>query len=396
MGQSALQAFRADFPADGSSPTPEDHAAVLVATLLRQSLAAEGTAAERVREDALKIARASLGEHALEQGSTYDGFPARSRTDTIRLLSQRTDLAGRLHLAEHLLESAAEMETDRVDAGRILADRAKMSRKRGQLDLSFEQLQQLLRDARVLKSSELAAKAHLGIAAVAETRGNFVEFRVRIKRVIRIAKAARLNNLLAVGYSGLATAESVGGRYGEAVACFWKAYRLIGGNGQIARAVLGNLAQTLLISGRPTEARKISVMVLQNAPPVITTLPTLGTYAIASAQLGDAEAVRWAGAEVRRLARGHTTPRDLAEALIECSAALQSIGETSDVATMRAQADELARRNGLHGLTFHEAVQSVKVLSKPHRFGAAATEVADEIVQLEVPRIPEMVAALPL
>jgi tetratricopeptide (TPR) repeat protein len=394
IGQSALQAFRADFPVDGTGPTQEDHATVLVATLLRQSLAAEDGTAERMREEALEIARASLGERALEQGSTYDGFPARSRTDTIRLLSQRSDLAGRLHLAEHLLASAAEMETNPVDAGRIVVDRAKISRKRGQLDLSLEQLQQLLRQARRLKSMELVAKAHIGIAAVAETRGNFVEFRVQVKRAIRIARSARLNTLLASGYSGLATAEAIAGQYGDAVTHFWKGYQLIGGHGQIARALLGNLGQTLLLSGRPVEARKVASSVLQNDPPIISALPCLGTYAIASAQLQDAEAVRWASAAVRRLASGHTTPKDLAEALMECSAALESIGDRSEAETMKGRADALAEQHGLHALTFREAMRSVQLLGQPQRFNAAASEAAAQIDGLEVPRIPVLAAAL--
>jgi tetratricopeptide (TPR) repeat protein len=397
VGQSALQAFRADIPADGLNPTREDDAAVLVATLLRHSLAAQDAAVtEQLTDEALKVARASLGADALAEGATYDDHPATSRADVIRLLSQRTDRMGRLRVAEHMLESAAELESDPVECGRILSDRSRVSRKLGRLDLSQEQNHELLRDARRLRSPELAAKAHAGLAAIAETRGNYAEFRNQLNFVIRFSKSARLTNLLASGYSGVATSEALAGRYGNAVTHFWKAYRLVDGRGHIGAALLGNLAQTLLISGRPAEARKVATVLLQNAPPSLSKLPSLGTFAIASAQLRDLEAVRWASAEVRVVGRGRTDPRDLAEALMECSAALEFIGERTEGATMKRRAEALALQYGLHALTFKEAMQSVQTLSAPLHFTSTASRVAAEIRDLEVPRLPASAAALPL
>ena len=368
---------------------------MLAATLLRQSLAAEDeSTAARVREEAVAIARESLGEQQLALGCTYDDFPARTSTDVFRLLTQRTDHSGRLHLAEHILESVAAIETDPIESGRVLADRGRVARKLGQLDLGFERYQQLLRDARRLKSPELAARAHYGLAAVAQTRGNFAECRAQDLRLIRIARGARLNNLLAGGYSGLATMDSMSGRYGDAVAHFWKAYQLVDGHGQIGRTVLVNLAQTLLVSGRPREAKKVAEIVLQANPPLLSAMPVLGTLAIASAQLREADTVRWAHTQLRSIEESRTDPYNLAQALIECAAALETLGERADATAMRRRAEALAEQYGFHGLTFQEAMRSVQILGEPHRFHTAAAAAAAAIVELDAPELPRLLATL--
>jgi tetratricopeptide (TPR) repeat protein len=393
LGQSALQAFRSDIFPGAADATPDDQAAVLVATLLRQSLAVpDEVDVSPIREKALEIARTSLGEGALSEGCTYDDFPARSSSDVIRLLSQRTDRTGRLQLAQHLLESAAEIETDAIDSARILNERARAARKLGFLDLSAEQSQQVLREGRRLRSPELLAKGHLALGALAETRGNWVEYRSQTRLGLRIARSNRLRKLSASAYSGLGTSNAMLGRYGDAVANLWKAYELAEGKGFIAQTALGNLGQTLLISGRPAEARKIATMVLQVAPRG-TLPPTLGQFAIANAQLGDKDAVRWAAAQMSQFEKGgHAF--EVAEALMECSAALNAIGERAAAGAMMRRSEEMAMRYGFHGLTFQEAMKSVQRISEPPPFNQAAAKATAAIEEIEVPDIAELAAAL--
>jgi tetratricopeptide (TPR) repeat protein len=395
LGQSALQAFRSDIIPGEPASTADDQSAVLVATLLRQSLAAADDAgAEPVQEKALEVARASLGEEALNEGCTYDDFPARSRSDVIRLLSHRTDRAGRLHLSQHMLESAAEIEKNPIDSARILNERARTARKIGLLDLSFEQSQQVLREGRRLRSPEIMVRGHLGLGALAQTRGNLVEYRERIQTSLRMARAHHFTRLSASAYSGLGTVCAMTRRYGDAVAHYWKAYELTGGKGFIAQTSLNNLGQTLLISGRPAEARKVATVVLQTAARG-TLAPTLGIFAVASAQIGDHEGVQWAADQINQVAKGQGNTREIAEALMECSAALNAIAERPEAAAMKRRSEELAMRYGFHSLTFQEAVQSVQRISEPPPFNQAGTRATTAIEELEVPRIPELAAALP-
>ena len=395
LGPSALQAFRSDVIPGAPEGTEEDHSAILVATLLRQSLAGiDEVSAKPIREKALEVARTSLGEPALSEGCTYDDFPARSESDVIRLLSQRTDRAGRLHLAQHLLESIAEIETSPIDSGRILSERARVTRKLGLLDFAAEQLHELTRAGRRLRSAELIAKAHFGFAALANMRGNFVEYRARLRVGIRIARANHLRRVCADGYSGLGTSSALQGKYGDAVAYFWKSHQLAGGKGQIAISALSNLAQTLLISGRPVEARKVATVVMQTAPRAVVA-PALGTFAIASVQMGDREGVLWAAEQIGKFAVGYGTAKETAEALMECSAALNAIGEKAGAGAMKRRSEEMAARYGFFGLTFHEALQSVQRISEPPPLNKAAAKATAAIDDLEVPRFPELAAALP-
>lgn len=395
LGQSALQAYRSDIVPGSPEPTREDQDAILVATLLRQSLAAaDEETATRIQGEAIALARKSLGETILSQGCTYDDHPARSRSDVIRLLAQRTDHAGRLRLAQHLLESAAELETDAIECGRILSDRAKTSRKLGYLDLAFAQYTKLLSDAKALRSGELLAMAHQGLAAFAETRGNFVEYRSHIRSMIRIARAHRLTKLSAAGYAGLGKSQALLGLFGDAVENLWKAYQLSEGNGYIAWMALGNLAQTLLVSGRPAEARKIATMVIHDSPSLVTAAPSIGAYAVTSAQLRDVAGVRWAAAQLARFDGSVGNPREVAEALMECSAALDAIGESTEAATMKRRSDDLAVHYGFHSLTFQEAMVSVQRASEPQRFKASAAKAAAAIREMEVPRLPDLAVAL--
>jgi tetratricopeptide (TPR) repeat protein len=396
MGQSALQAYQADLPIGGTSPTPKDQAAVLTATLLRQSLiAGDDSLSERMRAEAVSIARTNIGEAALREGCSYQDHPADSPTDVMRVLAQQSSQAGRNNLAQHLLESLAEIETDPVGRGRILADRCRVSRRLNYLDLSSEQAHELLRVGRRVRNTELMALAHMLLGAVAEARGNRVEFRACISRTLRLAKAAGLRRLEASAHEGLGTSDAMLGRYGDAVGHYWRAYRLAEGRGHVARAVLGNLAQTLLYSGRPTEARNVAAMVLRDSPPLIGRFPVLGAFALASANLGDAEAVRWACAQVRQLAKSRHHARESAEAMIECAAALEAIGDLGPAGVLRRRGSAIAERYGFHALTFEEAMLSARRGARPEiHFHGAAADAAAEIVKMDVPRIPNDLALL--
>jgi hypothetical protein len=210
-----------------------------------------------------------------------------------------------------------------------------------------------------------------------------------------MARAHRFRRLSASGYTGLATVSAMKGRYGDAVANYWRAYELTGGKGFIAQTALGNLGQTLLISGRPAEARKVAAAVLQKGSPG-TRAPTLGLFAIASAHLGDNEAVRWAAAQVNQLSKGPGHAREIAEALMECSAALNAVAQKSEAAAMKHRSEQMAIRYGFHGLTFQEAMKSVQRISEMSSFNKAGTQATMAIEELEAPPIEELVAALPV
>lgn len=393
LGPSALQAFRADTPVGGATPDAEDQASVLSATLLRQALIPNVTPDVRrsIRERAIEIARGSLGADMLTLGCTYDEYPATSDVDVVRLLAQRTEHKGWLHLAQHLLESAAEIAVETIETGRVLADRARNSRKQGKLALSEAQTEELFRMASRAKSDELLVHAKASMAALAQTRGNLSAFAHLAEEILSIATKARLTRRAAGAHIGLGTLAGLAGDYDRSVAHLWSAFLGSPPRGELSNAALANLAQTLAVSGRLVESRKVATLLLDTSPPIQTALPTLGGYALSSARLGDAEAVHWACQHVRRLARTRHHPREVAGALIECSAALELVGKTPPAGVLRRRAVALATAYGFHDLTFREALDAAMgPLPERIAFTGAGARAEIEIAELIVSRLPTL------
>lgn len=387
-GQSALQAYRADLPRGGAEPTAYDGDAILVATLVRQSLSGGHDVGERIRAEAIAMAKRSLGAPALLAGCTYDDHAAESDVDVMRLLAQRTAQSGWLCLSQHLLESTTEFATDPIDCGRLLADRARNSRKQGRLDLSEEQTLELMRRGKRLSSTYLIALAHDMLGGLAQTRGNFVELAKHAEESVRLSQEWGFRRLLASGYGGLGVRAGMSGQYGEAVVYFWSSYHTAGESGVTASASLGNLAQILLLSGRPADARKIATLVLHSRPPIQNALPLLGGYAVASARVGDREGVEWACNQVRHLARSPHYAREIAGALLECATGLEEIGRHPQASVLRRRAESIATDFGFHDLTFSEAlVAGSGAPPARQEFVGAAARAAAEIAELEVSRI---------
>lgn len=388
VGRSALEAFRSDLPLGGAEPTKQDGVAIMVATLVRQSLAAgiDDSSGIRIRSEAVEMAKRSLGEAKLTEGCTYDDHSAEADTDVFRLLAQRTEHAGWLNLAQHLLESTAEFCRDAIGRGRILSDRSRISRKRGLLDLSQAQNEELLRLGIRLKSADLAARAHIGLSGLAQTRGNFFEFQKYQLKTLRIARRAGLRRSRASAHEGLGTYASIRGDYNAAVNHLWSAYRLADGAMVIENAALVNLAQTFLVSGHFENARKVVVLVLNGAPPLQSALPVLGSYAIASSHLGDVAAVEWATSQVRRLAKSRHHPRDVAGALFECASALEHVGHLAQGGVLRRRAERMALSYGFHDLTFAESIASGALpFTERQRFTGLAARANAEIEEMDMP-----------
>ena len=393
LGESALQAFRADQPLGGANPDVEDEATILAATLLRQQLSvpAGDPSAVRIRSTAVALAAESLGQAALDEGCTYDEHPSRSDVDVIRRLSQRTEHKGWLHLAQHLLETLGEMAVEPVDQGRLLDDRARNSRKQGFHDLAQAQLEELGRLGKRVRSNELIARTHLGLAAVAQVRGNMVGLREHTEMQLKVASRGKFRRLVASAHVGLGTYAGRTGDYSNSVAHLWQAYRAGSELGVIAENALGTLAQVLMLAGRPGEGRKVSSMILATSKRPQALLPRLGTYALCSAALNEEDAVAWSCARVRELAKRRHYHREIADALVECAIALEMIGRPSQAGVMRRRAETLANTYGFFDLTFTEALSAPHgpPLERPRFFGGGA-EAEREIAGLSVPRIPEM------
>ena len=373
-GATALQSAHSDMQrATGHASTAVGNM-LLVATLLRQTAVRED---QRSRRIALRLARETLGANALRRGCTNDHRPAESELDVIRLLAHHAQQAGFLATAQNLLESASHLCETPLDRGRLLTERARNSRKLGLLDLCQAQNAAVLALANEIDSDELRVRATFDLAALAQTRGNFVAMKRFLQRGIRVAEQGGFGPLAATGYIGLGIHAAKRGQFDEAVSYLWTAYGRSDGRSEAAQEVLVNLGQVFLDAGHPAEAQIVSSLARQAATSVHLTLPALGCLAVASARIGDRKTTNKACAAIRKLDKPGLYPRELAGALLDCSAAMAALGATAQAVALHERAMTLAGEYGFHDLTF------VPPAAQAHVFAAPATRIVQSLADLE-------------
>jgi hypothetical protein len=152
---------------------------------------------------------------------------------------------------------------------------------------------------------------------------------------------------------------------------------------------LQNLGQLMLEAGHPAGARACFAAVMTRGAPSHTLLPALGGLALASAQEGNEATVEWSVREVWR-ARTLAVPRfELAEALLESSVALASLGRGTESERYRQAAEEIAKAEGYHELVFRSAEAQRPVRrSTPAPIRASGTDVIREVSRLEPAQLP--------
>jgi hypothetical protein len=321
-----------------------------------------------------------LGSTVLARGCAYDSSPARSPVDVFRLIAETAEQRGDLKLAENVLESLAHLPSVHpVAAGRVLADRARNSRKQGRVHLAYAQLRELLRHGRVIKSNELCARAWMGLGAVAQTRGNFAEMRRSVRHGLRIASAAGLHRLAATGHAGLGVDASMGGDPSQAISHLWQAYQLSAGDERSQSEFLGNLSHVFLLAGHAEVARAAASAVLRSSPPLRIGLPALGTFAIASAHLHDRVAAGWAARQAQRLARTRGHAREVAGAMIECALAWSILRDEPRAGVLRRRSESLAVKHGFYDLTFREALAAAPAPARSQPLSRPAAAAAAEV-----------------
>jgi hypothetical protein len=382
-GGSALEAYATDLPL---SKVPNDATSlwIFAASLLRQAgvSATSGRQQKTLIAAAVARARVVIDAGMLARGCQYDQWPARNNIDVLRLLAEHCENSGALTLSAHLLESLSACVGDETQRGRVLADRARVSRKRGLVDLAKAQAEEVKRRGTALKSPDLVARAWVTLGAVAQVSGNYVEMRRCAKAAVRIAERAGLDRLASAAHGGLGVQAAVRQAFSEAVTHFWSAFVLAKDDRRFGHNQLSNLAHVLYASGHADEARSVASLVLSEAPIPSTRLGALGTYALSSARLRILEDVQWACGEVSALATSSAYPREVAVALTDCGCALEILGAAEAGRALRARAEVIAGEHGFNDLVFAEGVTAMNgSTAAPQPLDRTAARAATAAVQ---------------
>ncbi len=327
---------------------------------------------------------------ALAYGCAFDP-PKVDRTSSIavlRLLAEKMEYAGTLNLATSLLEGlAGVLPVDSVNAGRVLAQRARLSWKAGKTDLALARYRHLRRKARKLGSGELALRSFAGFAVLAQMRGNFPAVRRWSDLLVSGAERGEYKRLASLGHHGLMLVNARAGKIKDAITHGWSAFCGREGHQEGQVEVLSNIGQLFLEAGRPEIARSAFVRVLVARPSIRVCVPALGGYALASAALSDSRAVHWAAAEASAISDRPGFGYETASTLLDCASALEAIGETPYASVLRARGSTIAQYAGYHELVHRAETASSLVPSR----GLTELPISVEqgIAQLPAMALPE-------
>ena len=357
--------------------------------MVGQVSAVRGKDQRRILDDAAGMAAGLFDPLSLAYGCSFDP-PKVVRTSpiaVIRLLAERVEDAGSLNLATSLLEGlGAVLPADSTNAGRVLAQRARVSWKMGNVDLALARYQTLRRKARHAESNELLIRAWAGYGAIAQLRGNYPNVRHWAGRIVDRAERCRYNRLASLGHHGLMVAYAVAREFSEAISHGWSSYRGRDGDRSGQIEMLANIGRLFFDAGDYAVARSALVKVLAAKPGLRVGASALGGFALVSAAIGDRTAVRWAASEASSLMDQPSSRYNTASALLDCANALDAMGESPYGSVLRARGSTIAQYAGYHELV-HRA-QSAP-MGRPTPLAAPAIAVAVEIGRLPEVELPD-------
>ena len=388
-GVSPLSSLRTDLA--GRPTTPHDDVAIVVASLLRRAAQLPHDAVgARAHALASRFARRSLPPEVLRHGPVFDEPGRRSPNKVLRTFADETmRVHGSLALASNMLESLATLVApDSYEGGLLLSQRAAIAFYAGETDMSNERYRQVIRLGKRLGERELVARGMLGLAGVRMVAGNYPEGERASKRAIRYC-GNMFPRLRGNATLRLAVVYATRGLFDRALDHAWRAYKLVRRIELDRQLVLVNLAQILYDAGHPEAARAAASHLLRQKLQRQQLLGVLGTYACASAATHDGGAVEWASRQLWRLAKAPWFTQTLADALLDCSFALEEIGHVARAARLRARARETAVRHGYHDIAYlaEHSIRRGRPRT-PSRLKHATAAIVSEVCALRQDRGP--------
>jgi tetratricopeptide (TPR) repeat protein len=386
---SAAAAYRADMSGRRLEFDADDGTWLAIATILEHAARLPAESRCVLVNDAIELAQSVVPSSELAQRAPRE-WPEGDRTpsEIILLVADRAETAGCLHLAAFILDAlaAAVLEITPVQRGRIIARRARVAWKSGEIDAAADRYHDLDRLGRRLGNTELRVRANIGYVALAQMRGNYPEMEQFAKRAARLAEQAGLSALARNAYDGLTIAAGARGDVDTALRVGWRVYELSQDDPVDQAAILQNVGQALLDAGHAQAARAAFSAVVSHALPPHVLLPALGGLANAAAQLRDVESVKWAASEVQRLRKSLAPRYALAQALVECAGALASVGSMIVAESLRDAALGMARRHA-----FHEVVYKAEILDlrSPARVGSKRISLGEAAGRVANDRLPD-------
>ncbi len=335
--------------------TREQGSWIVAVTLLDNARVGALPEREATIEAAAALAVRMIGQPEIDRKLAYDRplIPAAPAVAIIRLLIQRMEDAGALHLARVAIDALCATATlSPLDSARFLALQLRLAWKMGEVDRAQQGYEWLEEIGKRLGEPELTIRAWVGFSAVSQLKGNYPALREWSVRTVRLAEQNGYHRLAALGHHGLTVSAGMAGDFDGAIVHAWRHLSCVRGHSADEAAVHGHFGQILMDAGWHAQARAAFSRVITMDPPRRVLFPASGGLALASAHLGEVAAVRWVHAEVAAQIGRSALPYPLASALLECAMGLHIVGDLSASMDAGAAARVIANKYGYHEIVF--------------------------------------------
>lgn len=348
-----VEAFRRDYQRNSDRTSLEGVGALWLA--LSTTLTRAATAPREARGLLRSLGRARISSTFPTVTAQLLARLADAPTDMAllrRLITQMED-TGALALADTALGAASELPwCDELERGRMLAQRGRVARHLGRLDLAEDRYRSVDLLARRTRSSELGARARIGYAVLALVRGNIPSSERWFRLAVRLADASEVSDVRILAHHGCLVAAAKRGDFGRALVHGWRAVIAADGDPALEAEMLLNLSAVVLDTGNARAASAGFEAVLRRTRVPRVVLPALAGGALAHAMIGESTRARALLARLERAGAANVLPFPIADALLTATRAWHVLGDEDASARSRAHGLLLARAHGFHEITF--------------------------------------------
>lgn len=374
-----LEAYRADLANNpGRSAFTSDDAKLLNVGVLLHRVTQLGTREADVRSTLLQSVHALARE--LAPG-------AEGLSPAVRAAVTAAEENGALNLSNVILHlvARADPSLSAVEGGRLLVQRARVARNAGEVEQARVLYDETLAVGRAEDCDELVARAYIGYALLARSRGNYPEASEHLGHAEASAHRSGSRVVMGMVSHELMVVAAIARRFDEAMVHAWAYFRSVEGKKDEESDALGNLGQILLESGRTRVALHTFSAALSRNPPRRSAIPTLGGAVRAAAIEGKEGMVRLLVAHIDRETAGAGLRPESVETLGEAAIALRAF-DPQEAERRRGAALAEALRSGFHELVFRlESVEpELPRVQVPAQESKEAAHVVKEASRLRI------------
>lgn len=344
----------ADLPPDEVSRIAPQAADVVAASAVAMGLSSESTA--------LRAARA-LRSVQHPRSRLANGYDAMTElVVATQAVAEEQELAGAYGLAYVTLRAVLHAVGARVAPriqGNVLAQLGRASRQLGAMDVAGEMYEEAMSVGYECEAQDVIARALLGLAVMALTRGNYPAAREQFERALMNADRANDPELIRTAHHGLLNCGFASGDLDSAMVHGWNVLRLCIAPDSRAEALM-NMAEICRLTGEHDAAMRTYAVAMEWTSQHRVRLHAMSGALQSAIAINRVTEVQRYLAELDVLLPAMPDTYTRAAVGIEIADSLHRLGEATLASAQLRDALTLATEHGYHELV-HRAEQAASV-----------------------------------